>query len=60
MRAGIIWLGIGVGLAAFGYMVGYSPDTNDARYPLIGIAAFPIFIGLAFLIVAFFNRGKGR
>jgi hypothetical protein len=60
MRAGIIWLGIAVGIAVFGFMVGYSSDAEEARYPLMGIAAFPGFIGVAYLIVALFNRGKGR
>jgi hypothetical protein len=59
-RAGVIWLGIAMGLAAFGLMMGYSFDNDHAQDALIGIAAFPGFIGVAYLIVALFNRGKGR
>jgi hypothetical protein len=59
-RAGVIWLGVAVGLAVFGYVIGFEPDAADARYPLMGMAAFPGFIGLAFLLVALFNRGKSR
>lgn len=56
LRTGIIWLGVGVGLAAFGLAVSF--EEPDALYPFIGIAAFPIFIGLAFVVLGFMNRTK--
>jgi hypothetical protein len=56
LRTGIIWLGVGVGLAAMGVLLGY--DDPDAVYPMIGIACFPAFIGLAFIIMSFLNRGR--
>jgi len=43
LRRGVILLSIAVALAVFGYFV------DDARSPLIGIAAFPAMIGLAFI-----------
>lgn len=56
LRTGIIWLGIAVGLAAFGFAISF--EEPDALYPLIGFAAFPGFIGLAFIAISFFGRGK--
>jgi hypothetical protein len=57
-RSGIVWLFIGIGLAAFGYLLGFEPGADDARYPLLGIAAIPACIGLAFLAMSMFGRGK--
>jgi hypothetical protein len=56
LRTGIIWLGVGVGLAAMGIAVGF--EEPDATFPMVGISAFPIFIGLAFIIMS--NLTKGR
>ena len=56
LRTGIIWLGVGVGLAAFGLAVSF--EEADALYPMIGIAAFPFFIGLAFVALGLMNRTK--
>ncbi|RAK61292.1 hypothetical protein DJ021_16520 [Phenylobacterium hankyongense] len=56
LRTGIIWLGVGIGMAALG--VALSFDEPDATYPLIGIAAFPAFIGLAFIVISFLNRDR--
>lgn len=56
LRTGIIWLGIGVGLAAFGIAVSF--EEPDALYPMLGIGAFPIFIGLAFVALGLMNKPK--
>ena len=56
LRAGIIWLGIAVGLAAFGFAISF--EEPDAFYILLGISAFPGFIGLAFILVSFAGRGR--
>src|SRR5688572_13377204 len=37
MRAGIIWIAIGVGIGVFGYMVSYEAD--EAFRPMLGIGA---------------------
>ncbi len=59
LRTGIIWLGVAVGLAAFAYAIGYmNEDSGDAFWPILGLAAFPGFIGLAFLVMAAINRGR--
>ena len=56
LRTGIIWLGVGVGLAAMGWAIGF--EEPDAAYPMVGIACFPAFIGLAFIVMAFLNRNR--
>ena len=56
LRTGIIWLGIGVGLAAMGAAISF--EEADALYPVLGVSAFPIFIGLAFIALALLNKSK--
>ena len=56
LRAGIIWLGVAVGFAALGFAVSF--EEPDALYPLLGVAAFPGFIGLALVALSFISRGK--
>ena len=47
MRLGIIWLAVAGALAIFGQAV---PD-EEANTILLGVAAFPLFIGAAYLII---------
>ncbi len=47
MRLGVIWLAVAISLAIFGLFI---PD-DDANRIFIGIAAFPLFIGAAYLII---------
>jgi hypothetical protein len=56
LRTGIVWLGVAVGLAAMGIAIGF--EEPDATYPMIGIAAFPGFIGLAFIIMSVIARDR--
>lgn len=56
LRVGIIWLGVAVGLAAMGWAIGW--DEPDAAYPMFGIACFPAFIGIAFIVMYFLNRKR--
>lgn len=56
LRTGIIWLGVGVGLAAMGWAIGF--DEPDAALPMVGIAAFPAFIGIAFIVMYLLNRER--
>ena len=56
LRTGIIWLGVGLGIAAMAAALGF--DDPDATMPFLGFAAFPIFIGLAFIALSFVNRTK--
>ena len=47
MRLGVIWLAVAGALAIFGQVV---PD-EEANTIFWGIAAFPLFIGLAYMII---------
>ena len=49
LRTGLVWMGVAVGLAAMGLSLSF--EEPDALYPMIGIAAFPGFIGVAFIIM---------
>ena len=57
LRTGVILLSVAVGVALFGYAVSFAE--TDAYYPIVGIAAIPGMIGLAFIILSFFNKNKG-
>lgn len=56
LRVGVIWLGAALGLAVLGLVVGV--DEPDATYPMLGVAAFPAFIGLAFILISVLSRGR--
>lgn len=56
LRVGIIWMGIAVGFASLGLAVSF--EDPDALYPLLGCAAFPGFIGLAFIVLGLLNKPK--
>ena len=53
-RLGIIWLAIGIGLGVIGWMfTGF--DTSEPG-PFIGFFAIPGVIGIAFIVLSFFNK----
>jgi hypothetical protein len=56
LRTGIIWVGVAVGLAAFGIALGF--EEPDATFPTLAMAAFPGFIGVAFIVLGLINRNK--
>ena len=56
LRTGIIWLGVGIGFAALGLVISF--EEPDALFPCLGIAAFPVFIGLAFIALGLLNKTK--
>jgi hypothetical protein len=56
LRTGIIWLGVGLGFIAMGIALGY--EEPESTIPMIACAAFPVFIGLAFIVLSFVNRPK--
>ncbi|WP_293680447.1 DUF6249 domain-containing protein [uncultured Phenylobacterium sp.] len=56
LRTGIVWMAVGVGFAALGLAISF--DWPDALYPLLGLACFPIFIGLAFVALGLLNKAK--
>jgi hypothetical protein len=56
LRAGIIWLAIAGGVAAMAFAASF--EEPDWFYHMIGFAALPGFIGLAFLAMGLVGRGK--
>ena len=56
LRTGIIWMGVGVGLAGMGLAISFAEP--DALFPFLGLAAFPVFIGLAFIALGLLNKTK--
>jgi len=57
LRIGVILLAVSIGIALFGYAVSF--EEWEAFYPITGMAAIPGMIGLAFIILSFFNKNKG-
>lgn len=63
IRRGIIWLAVGVGIAAFSLINNMGWQGGDDWHGnvgdgLLGIAAIPTTIGLAYLVLSFFNKNK--
>ena len=61
LRRGVIWLAVGSGVAAFSYLSSMGWDDHDMEGPaaaLLGISALPATIGLAFIVLSFFNPNK--
>lgn len=62
LRRGVIWVAVGVGIAAFGVLSDmgwdHGNDWQEIGNGLLGIAAIPTTIGLAFIILSFFNPNK--
>jgi hypothetical protein len=58
MRTGIIWVAVGLGFGLFGYFVSF--EESDFHFPSMGIAAIPIVIGVAFIVLSFFNPNKPK
>jgi hypothetical protein len=51
LRLGLIWIAVGLGCGAFGFILG----EEDAVRPFLAIGAFPFIIGLAYLVIHWFN-----
>jgi len=62
LRRGVIWLAVGIGMAAFGMITGggFHGDGfgGDFDAGLLGLSAIPATIGLAFIVLSFFNPNK--
>jgi Domain of unknown function (DUF6249) len=48
LRRGVIWIAVAIGLTAFGFGI---PDDDEVAGIFMGIAAFPLVIGIAYLIL---------
>jgi len=49
LRSAIIGVALAVALVVFGYAI--PEDSNEAQQAFLGIAAFPFFVGLGYLIM---------
>ncbi len=61
LRRGVIWLAVGIGIAAFSYLsnLGWSNhDMEGAAGAMMGLAAIPVTVGLAFIVLGLFNPNK--
>ena len=61
IRRGIIWLAVGIAIAAFGFLseLGWDrTEMENVANGMLGVAAIPITIGLAFIVLSFFNANK--
>jgi len=60
IRRGVIWLAVGVGLAAFGLVNDLGDQAWERGFDsgLLGVACIPITIGIAFIVLSFFNPNK--
>jgi len=61
LRTGVILLCVAAAFIAMGVVSSYYVDGDyEPTGWLVGVGAFPGFVGLAFLIMAILNRGKSR
>jgi len=56
LRVGLVWLGVAVGLMCMGLALSF--EDPDVMFPLLGIAAFPGFIGIAFVVMWAIGRDR--
>lgn len=58
IRRGVIWLAVGIGLAAFGLINDFNGGWDRDFDGMVGIAAIPLTIGLAFLVLGAINKNR--
>ena len=60
LRKGVLSLASGVGIGAFGLVsdLGGNGWNGGVANPLLGLACIPVAIGIAFIILGFFNPNK--
>jgi Domain of unknown function (DUF6249) len=56
LRRGVLFLAFGAAFAVLGVVVGM--EESEAITPMLGIATFPIFMGIAYIGLWAFGRGK--
>ena len=59
MRKGIVLMAVAFGMGGLGLVLGLTGE-GDAVGPLCGLAAFPGFIGLGYVVLALLNREKPK
>ena len=60
LRIGVILLAVSIGVELFGSAFRFldEVDAHNAMAPIVGLAAIPGMIGLAFIVLSFFNKNK--
>jgi hypothetical protein len=56
LRTGVIWLAVALAFVALAIVSGF--EEPEHTYGLLGVAAFPGFIGLAFIVLSQLNKPK--
>lgn len=56
LRRGVLTLAASAGIALMGQAIGM--EAGEAIYPMLGVAAIPAMIGLAFIVLSFFNPNR--
>jgi hypothetical protein len=56
LRRGVLFIAFGAAFAVLGLMVGQ--QEGEAIMPMFGVAAFPVFLGLAYLGLWAFGHGQ--
>lgn len=56
LRAGVIWLAVGIGLGLASHFADFGD--HDVDFPGLGIACIPAVIGVAYIVLSFFNPNK--
>ena len=62
IRLGVIFISIALAFGALGLIIssGEAVDMHEAMRPLLGVAVFPLFLGLAFIGLHFFANDAKR
>lgn len=58
LRRGAVLLAVALALATLGLALSATADSSDATWPLLGVAAFPGFLGLTSLALWWIGRPK--
>lgn len=58
IRRGVIWMAVGIGVGCFSLLstLGDRDWGHEVGNGLLGVASIPFIIGLAFLVLSFFNK----
>lgn len=60
LRRGLFWMAWALALLAAGGAMYYYDSSNDSTGGFMAVAAFPGFIGAAYLVIYFLTRGKTK
>jgi hypothetical protein len=60
LRVGVILLAVSVGIGLFGYAFSFVNGVEEAKavFPIVGLGAIPGAVGVAFIVLSFFNKNK--